>query len=258
MLRSSIANMLLLFLLFAGQTPARAGESITVSAALSLKAVFEELGREYEQSTGSRVQFNFAASGVLQKQIENGAPVDVFASASPKETAALEQQDLLVPGTRTVFASNDMVLIAPAKAGGPADFADLASGRVLRIAIGNPRTVPAGRYAEEVLHHYSLWEKVQQKLVLAENVRQVLDYVSRGEVEAGILFATDAAVRSNEVAVVRTAPAGSHEPALYEIAVVKGTARERDARDFIAFVLSRKGQGLLKGYGFSVAKPGAY
>jgi molybdate transport system substrate-binding protein len=133
-------------------------------------------------------------------------------------------------------------------------FEDLKKTEVKRIVIGNPKTVPAGRYAEEVLKSLNLWDRILDKLVLAENVRQALDYVARNEVDAGVVYTTDAMIRLKEVKIVMQAPQGSHQPVVYPIGVVKGTKKEFLARDFIAFVVSRDGQDILKKYGFETLR----
>lgn len=223
----------------------------TVSAALSLKGAFEEIAFLYEsRHPGERVVFNFAASGVLQRQIESGAPVDVFASASSREMDELERKQLIVPGSRRTFARNEIVLIVPAASTlSLRSFSDLAAGSVRRIAVGNPATVPAGKYAEEVLRSAAVLDSVNGRLVFCEHVRQVLDYTVRGEVDAGILFATDAA-GMREAVVVASAPPGSHSPAMYHVAILKDAKRVSAGRAFIDLLLSPEGQMVLKRRGF--------
>ena len=231
--------------------PVRA-EEITVSAAISLKEAFVDLGKAFEGGQkGSRVQFNFGASGDLVRQILAGAPVDVFASAGLKEMDELEQKSFTAPGTRVNFAGNTVVLAVPTASTLRLEaFSDLTRKEVKKIAIGNPQTVPAGRYADQVLRSLNLWELLKEKLVFAENVRQVLDYVARGEVDAGLVYATDALTRSRELKKVLAAPEGSHPPVVYPIAVVKGIKNEGLARAFIAWVISPEGKRILERYGF--------
>jgi len=255
--------MRILYILFAAmlvsgphQAHAQQGQELTVAAALSLKGAFEEAGARYQGGRpGERILFNFAASGVLQRQIEGGAPADVFASASPREMDDLERKQMLAAGSRRTFARNAIVLIVPA--GGKsfaASFPGLREGNVRRIAIGNPATVPAGTYAEEVLRHFNVLGSLRGRFVFAENVRQVIDYVSRGEVDAGIVFATDA-IGVPGIAVAATAPSESHAPAVYHIAVVRGAKHEAAARAFIDLLLSGDGQEVLKRRGFLPAAP---
>lgn len=231
---------------------AHATTEITVSAALSLKAPFEVIGRLYEKKyPASKVRFNFAASGILQKQIEAGAPADVFASASPKEMDALQASGLLFAGSRSEFASNSIVLITAINS--PVrliTFGDLKQRDVKRIAIGNPATVPAGMYAEETLKTLGLRDKLGEKLVFGEHVRQVMDYVARNEVEAGMVFLTDAISRSRELKVVAEAQYASHRPVSYLIAAVRETKNKSGAQSFIELVLSPEGKEVLQKYGF--------
>jgi molybdate transport system substrate-binding protein len=226
-------------------------QQLLVSAAISLSNAFEEIKAEFEKNNpGSNIIYNFAASGVLQAQIQQGAPVDVFASASEKHMDVLEERGLLVAGTRADFAQNELVLIVPENSDqSPANFQELVKPELIRIAIGNPETVPAGEYAREVLTNLGLWDKVQEKLVMAENVRQALAYVEKAEVDAGIVYYTDALI-SRSVVIAASAPPGSHRPIVYPIAVVKGSKEEELARRFVSFILSQKGQGILQKYGF--------
>ncbi len=228
---------------------------ITISAAISLKNAFEDIGRIFqERNPGERLLFNFGGSGDLARQIEAGAPVDVFASAAQKDLDDLDQKDMIIKGTRKDFAGNSVVLIIPTKSTiHPTSFNDLRRGEIQKIAIGNPKTVPAGRYAEEVLRYFNLWDGIKDRLIFAENVRQVLDYVARGEVDTGMVYSTDALVRAKEVRIVAEAPEQSHRPVVYPIAVVKGSKKEALAREFIAVVTSREGEKILERYGFRVS-----
>lgn len=234
-------------------TPCRAAadDAVVVSAAASLKGAFAEIGAVLAAGGGAPPVFNFGASGELLAQIRGGAPVDVFASAAAKELDALEKEGLLLPGTRADFAANEIVVLVPAAAvSAVSSFADLAKPAAVRIAVGNPATSPAGRYAAEVLSNLGIAEAIRPKLVLAETVRQILDWVARGEVDAGIAYATDAAGRQREVGVAATAPAGSHQPIVYPIAVLRGTGHADAARAFIAAVRSDAGRAILARHGF--------
>lgn len=250
------AFAIMLSLLSAGR--AVAGAEITVSAALSLKPSFEEIGRLYERRyPGSAAAFNFGPSGALQKQIESGAPVDVFASASPKEMDALDKSGLIVAGSRRNFAGNSVVLITSSTDRRLSGFDGLKDSQIKRIAIGNPATVPAGKYAEETLRTIGLWDNIRPKLIYAEHVLQVMDYVSRGEVDAGMVFLTDAVSRSGDVRTVAEAPEAGHSPVVYTIAIIKGAKGEAAAGNFIALVMSKEGRDILKRYGFTVSKKAA-
>src|SRR5262245_17903498 len=195
------------------------GREITVSAAVSLRDAFREIGNQFERRTDVRINFNFGASGALQKQIESGAPVDVFASAGMPQMNALATQGLIVPETRRDFARNTLVLIVPGDSTlGITTFADLGGPKVKRIAVGNPKTVPVGQYAEQILTRLDLGPRLVPRLILAEDVRQALDYVARGEVDVGIVYGSDVRVSGDRVRIVATAPADSHDPVLYPIA----------------------------------------
>src|SRR5688572_22669650 len=169
-------------------------QDVTLSVAVSLKGATEELGRRFMSSRpGVTLRYNFGASGDLQKQIEAGAPIDVFLSAAQRQMDELERQNLIVSATRRAFARNVLTVIKPADSRiDIAKPADLLDARVRRIVIGSPKTVPAGQYAEESLRALGLWDRLEPKLVFAENVRQALDYVARGEVDAGFVYTTDA------------------------------------------------------------------
>ncbi|HZP88743.1 MAG TPA: molybdate ABC transporter substrate-binding protein [Burkholderiales bacterium] len=223
---------------------------ITVSAASSLTNAFAEIGKAYEKAKpGTKVLFNFGASGALLQQLSRGAPVDVFASADVETMDRAEKQNLLVPGTRTIFASNRLVVIVAQAAGSiPASLDQLASPAVKRIAIGIPDSVPVGRYAKAALEKANLWTKLEPKLIFTQNVRQSLDYVSRGEVDAGFAYATDAAVVPDRVHIAFEVP--TQAAILYPIAAVKGNGEENAARDFVRFVQSQAGQQILAKFGF--------
>jgi len=238
---------LLIFLTGAGRA---AGSEILVSAALSLKAPFEEVGRSFGTKTGTKVIFNFGASGMLQRQIEGGAPADIFASASPKEMDSLESGGFLIIGTRSNFAGNSIVLIVPSRSRLRIRSSDdLRKKEVRRIAIGNPASVPAGKYAEEALKSSGLWATLKDKIVLCENVRQVMDYTARNEIDAGMVFRTDAG-NSKDVEIISEASEQSHKPVLYVIAAIKGSRHEMLAKEFISMLLSDEGRKILKKYGF--------
>ncbi len=231
---------------------AESSREITVSAAISLKNAFEEIGKTFlEKRAGVKVVFNFGGSGDLARQIEAGAPVDVFATAAQKDMEDIDRKGFVASNSRKNFAGNAIVLIKPTNSNIPMNsFEDLQRREVGKIAIGNPQTVPAGRYAEEALRHFNLWEGLKEKLIFAENVRQVLDYVARGEVDAGLVYSTDAMVRSKEVKVVMKLPEGSHQPVLYPIGVIKETKEESLSRAFVDFIISPGGQRILNKYGF--------
>ena len=237
---------------------ARAQE-VTLSVAISLKEVTEDLGRTFMAShSGVTLRYNFGASGDLQKQIEAGAPVDVFLSAAQRQMDDLEKQKLIVASTRRAFARNVLVVVKPADSS--VDLSkvnDLLESRVVHIAIGNPKTVPAGQYAEESLRALGLWDRVQPKLVFAENVRQVLDYVARGEVEVGFVYATDAATRAQGVKEAFRAPDDSYRPVVYPGAVMAASKQPALAQAFLDLLASPQGRAVLSRFGVHPPPAGA-
>jgi len=261
MLIKVLINSLILIALVGGQIAwlsvelrADVVKEITVSAAISLKNALTEIGELFQQShPGAKVSFNFGASGDLMAQIKAGAPVDIFVSAALKDMDQLEGEGLIISGSRQNIATNEVVLIQPVNTSCPiSSFEDLPRAEINKIAVGNPKSVPAGRYAAEVFQYFQLGEPLKDKLILAENVRQVLDYVARGEVEAGVVYRTDAMTKAKEVKVVAAAPEQSHKPVVYPVGVVKGSKNENAAREFIAAVVSAEGKAVLKKYGFGV------
>ncbi|MBC7604585.1 MAG: molybdate ABC transporter substrate-binding protein [Ramlibacter sp.] len=225
-------------------------QQITVSTAASLTDAFKELGPKFEASKpGTTVRFNFGASGALLQQISQGAPADVFVSADQETMNRAVVQNLIDIDSRRNFVSNSLVMIEPAKGGaGLKSLQDLTGASVRKIAIGKTATVPAGRYTKEALDNAKLWTALEPKFVQADNVRQVLDYVSRGETEAGFVYRTDAAIMASKVKVVLTAT--GHSPIAYPIAVVSESRQKAIARDFIAFLYTDAAQQVLARYGF--------
>ncbi|KJV35796.1 molybdate ABC transporter substrate-binding protein [Luteibacter yeojuensis] len=240
---------LVALLLLAGTGGAQAAD-LVVSAAASLTDAFQAVGKAYEaKHPGTHVVLNFAASDVLLRQIASGAPADVFASADETAMDKAVAAKAIDPATRQDFAANRLVLIVPhdstAAINGPAD---LKAATVKRVAYGDPASVPVGRYTRAALEQQGLWDAVEAKGVLAQNVRQSLDYVARGEVDAGFVFATDATIMKDKVRVAATVP--TPKPITYPIAVVAGSKQPKDAAAFQAFVQSAEGRGILAGFGF--------
>lgn len=232
--------------------PTFAGD-LTVSAAASLSKAFKELAPVFEaQQPGTRVLLNFGASDALLVQIGKGAPVDVFASADQEAMDRAEARKSLIPGTRRNFTGNRLVLVAPLKPvkgrGALSSLADLQRAEVQRVALGKPEGVPAGRYARSALEAARLWAAVEPKAVYATNVRQALDYVARAEVDAGFVYATDAATQKDKVTVVATVP--TVKPISYPVAATTGGTNGEGARRFIEFLLSPAAQAVLARHGF--------
>ncbi|MBX9834822.1 MAG: molybdate ABC transporter substrate-binding protein, partial [Burkholderiaceae bacterium] len=176
---------------------------VTVSAAASLTNAFKDIAHSYEaQHPGTKVLLNFAASGALLQQMAKGAPVDVFASADQETMDKAQKEGLVYGADRTNFVRNKLVLIVPMDAKTvPASLSDLTQTVYARVAIANPASVPVGRYSQTALEAAKLWPALQAKAVNTQNVRQSLDYVARGEVDAGFVYATDAAIMKDQVKV---------------------------------------------------------
>jgi molybdate transport system substrate-binding protein len=234
-------------------------ERIVVSASLSLKNAFEEIGKLFESKHNVKVLFTFGESGDLLRQLEGGAPVDVFASDSEKDMDAADKKGLIEPLTRRDFTKNDLVLIVPAwEKKVVKNFPGLAGGAIKKIAIGNPDTVPAGRYAEEIFEYYHISNAVKDKLFFVESERKVLEYVDHAEVDAGIIYFSDALLKTTlikgcDVKTITVAPAASHEPVTYPIAAIKNTKASDLSKKFIAVVASDEGQTILQKYGFAAS-----
>jgi len=226
---------------------------LNVSAAASLTDALTAVNNLYmEENDYVKIVTNFASSGTLQKQIEQGAPADVFFSAGTKQMQALQDGGLIINDTRQNLLTNKVVLIIPKSS--PlqiTDFMGLLNDNVQMIAISDPDSSPAGDYAKQALQQLGIWEQVQSKLILCTDVRQVLTYVEGNNVQAGILFATDAAV-STSVTVVADGPAEINAKIVYPIAVIKASTNVQAAKDYIAFLLSNEAKTIFEQYGFVV------
>ena len=236
-------------LLSLGAAHAGAAE-LTISAAASLTNAFREMVAAFVTThPDTKVQLNIGASGALLQQIAKGAPVDVFASADAETMQQAEQQQLVRPGTRANFARNTLVVVVPQGATSPPKaLADLADPAVKKVAIGLPASVPAGRYAKAALEKEKLWTPIEAKMVSAQTVRQALEYVARSEVDAGFVYATDAAVMRGKVEVAFVVP--TQTPLVYPIATLAAARNAAAARSFVAFVRSPAGQAVLAKHGF--------
>lgn len=224
---------------------------VTVSAASSLREVMAEVERGFEAAhPGVDVRVNLGASGALRQQVEQGAEVDVFVSAAEGPLDALQAAGLVDPRTRRAVAGNTLVLVVPATGTSTAGrWEDLALPGVRRVALGAPASVPAGDYAGETLRALGLAEAVEGRVVRAASVRQVLAYVEQGEVDAGVVYATDACV-SRGVRVVAPAPPGTHRPITYVMAVVAGTRQPEAATSLAGYLAGPAGRAAFRRYGF--------
>lgn len=233
-------------------TPSQRTIALTVSAAISLKDASQDAKSAFiKEYPNIDIVLNFGASGMLRQQIENGAPVDVFISAAPKEMDALETKGLLLAGSRRNLVRNEIVLIVPLDSAGIMEFSDLAHPNVTRVAVGEPSSVPAGWYAQEVLQYFEVLAAVKSKAVLAKDVRQVLAYVETGNADAGIVYRSDA-FANRRVKVVMEAPKGSHSPIVYPGAVMRASPHPDAAGKFLAYLASESGRQIFAKRGFSV------
>lgn len=223
---------------------------LTVSAAASLTNAFKDLAPMFEAANpGIKLQLNFGASGALLQQIDKGAPVDVFASADQETMDQAQTKGLVQAAQRKNFVSNALVVIVPANsANAPKAMADLTQASYQRIAIGLPASVPVGRYTKKVLEGAGHWAAIEPKMIGANNVRQALDYVARAEVDAGFVYATDAALMPDKVKVALTVPTTT--PILYPVAPLAASTNAALAQRFVDFVVSAPAQAVMARYGF--------
>ena len=244
-----LAALPALFPLRAADGPPRT--ELVVAAAASLQDALQEFKTGYEKSHPAvRLTFVFGASGQLQKQLVQGAPYDVYISAAPEYVDTLEKAGELLPGARRDLLGNELVLIVPAADTTLRDFSGLKNPAIRKIALGDPGSVPAGKYAQAALQSLGLLEPLKPRLIYALNVRQVLDYVSRGETDAGFVYRSDA-LGNGKVRVAATAPADSHPPIIYPAAVTVRTPFPDAAKALLAALAEPAALGLFKRYGFT-------
>jgi molybdate transport system substrate-binding protein len=243
-------HRLITLLLAATLGAATQAADLTVSAAASLTNAFKDLAALFEAANpGSKVLYNFGASGALLQQIDKGAPVDVFASADQETMDQAQGKGLVQAAQRRNFVSNTLVVIVPSTAANtPKSVADLGQAAYQRIAIGLPASVPVGRYTKSVLEAAGQWAAIEPKMIGANNVRQALDYVARAEVDAGFVYATDAALMPDKVKVALTVPTTT--PVLYPVAPLTASANGALALRFVDFLQSASAQAVLAKYGF--------
>lgn len=223
---------------------------IMVSAAASMKDSLTELQKAYTEKTpGVKITFVFGASGTLQQQIEQGAPADLFISAGKTQMDALEQKNLLVKESKVDLVGNDLVLVTGKDNNKVTSLEDLTKSSVGQISIGTPESVPAGKYAQESLTNLKLWDSLQPKFVLAKDVTQVLNYVETGNVDAGLVYQSDAQ-GSSKVKIVTVVPESTHKPITYPAAVIAATKNKQAVEDFLKYLKSSDAQQIFVKYGF--------
>lgn len=251
---TSMFLIVTLFCLALGCTKQQKPESVTltISAAASLKDSMDEIKQLYKNEKANvTLTLNYGSSGALQQQIEQGADVDIFISAAAKQMAALENKDLIFKDTRKDILLNDVVLVTPKDNSTITDMKDLITDKAEKIALGEPKSVPAGQYAEEVFTKLGIQDKVKTKAVYAKDVKEVLTWVETGNVDAGIVYSTDAKA-SNKVKIVAIAPSDSHTPVIYPAAVIKTSKNGDAAKDFIKFLTDDQAKAVFEKYGFKV------
>lgn len=255
-MKKGFVGILCLALLLGMFSIATAEEAVElyVSAAASLTDVMTEIGGLYmEENPDVTLFFSFDSSGTLQTQIEEGAPADVFVSAAQKQMNALAEQDLIVPESRIDLLENKVVLIIPAGSEiGLSSFEDVATDKVSMVAIGG-ESVPVGQYTQTIYESLGLWDEVSAKANLGENVRAVLAWVESGDVDCGIVYATDAA-STEGVEVICEAPEGTSDPVIYPAAVVGATGHQDAAQAFVDFLLSDEAVAAFEAAGFVMVK----
>jgi molybdate transport system substrate-binding protein len=230
------------------------GAEMTVHAAASLSDAMNEIGRAYESETGDKIQFNFGASSLLERQIEGGAPGDLFLSADDAKMDALERNGLLAAGTRRSLLSNSLAIVVGRDVQlAPKSAADLTQSAYKKLALAEPHSVPSGIYAREYLAKLKLWDALENKIVPTENVRAALAAVESGNVEAGFVYKTDALI-SKKVKIAVEIPAADGPKISYPVAVLKSSPDPARARKFEEYLAGLGARAVFEKFGFTVEK----
>ncbi len=224
---------------------------LMVSAAASLTDCMNELKTAYTaEHPETTITYNFGSSGSLQQQIEQGAPCDIFFSAGKKQMKALQDKDLMIADSVKDVLQNQVVLITPKDGKKIASFADLTGADIKKIGVGEPKSVPVGQYTAQVFEKMKLTDKLSSKLVYAKDVREVLSWVETGNVQAGIVYSTDAKI-SDKVEVSCAAPADSHDKIVYPLGITKDSKHADTAKQFVDYLLGADAKKIFVKYGFS-------
>jgi molybdate transport system substrate-binding protein len=233
---------------------AQPNQMLLISAAASLQNALAKVNPLFMQSYPNvRLKYNFGASGALQQQIEQGAPVDVFISAGQKQVDALQKKGLILNNTRRNLLTNRLVLIVPKNSTlGITTLRQLSQPSVKKIAVGEPRSVPVGQYTEELFKNLGILNSLNPKFVLGNNVRNVLAAVESGNVDAGVVYTTDANI-SSQVRQVATAPNRLHSPIIYPLAVLKASQNSQAAQAYAKFLSGAQAKAIFRQYGFGIA-----
>jgi molybdate transport system substrate-binding protein len=229
--------------------------NLTILAAASLTDVLTELQKDYKIiDPNVKLTISYAGSGALQTQIEEGAPADIFISAATKQMTALKDKNLMLDDSIIQLLNNKVVLIVPAKGNTKVtSFQDLGADKISKIALGEPSSVPAGQYAEDIFKSLNILDKVKAKAVYGENVRTVLTWVENNEIECGIVYATDAAI-TDGVKIICEAPEGSCKQVIYPAGIVKASKNKKSSQKFLEFLQSDAASEKFEKYGFTVIK----
>lgn len=231
-------------------------ENLTICAAISLKESLTQIGSGYEKQTGDQISFNFDASGKLAAQIKQGAPVDLFISADDEQMDKLGKAGKINQKSRHVVVENELVLIvSKQQKNPPTGFSDLIDSGTQKVAIGEPKTVPAGRYAMQVFKSLKVDQAISSRLVMGESVRQVLVYVEQNQVRAGLVYRTDAMQGGDKVKIVAVADPKSHEKIEYSAAVVTESKHAESAGKFLDYLMTDPAKSILIAHGFVIPTP---
>jgi molybdate transport system substrate-binding protein len=226
---------------------------ITISAAASLSTALMDIKTQFE-NTNKQISllYNLGGSGTLKQQIVQGAPVDLFISASKVQFTELTTKNLIDPKNQTDLLSNQLVLITNKKNPAPlASFNDLPKKSINKVAIGTPSSVPAGMYAKQTLQTYDIWDKIESKIIQTKDVRQVLTYVESNSVDAGIVYMTDIKI-SDKVKVVAVADEQSHDPIIYSAGIIKQSALKKEVSLFYDYLQTPTARAIFEKHGFKV------
>lgn len=232
--------------------PAAKAVTLTVSAAASLTKAMGEIKTLYtKEKPNVTINYNFGASGALQQQIEQGATADLFFSAATKQMKALQTKGLILDDTKVDLLGNTVVLVVNNDSTlAISDFKDLTNDKIKKVALGEPKTVPVGQYAEEIFTSLNILDKIKAKVVYGKDVKEVLSWVETGDVDAGVVYGTDAKT-SKKVKVISVADKSLYKtPVVYPAAVIKASKNVEDSKDFLKFLSSDKAKEVFTSYGF--------
>lgn len=225
---------------------------VTVSAAASLTESLTEIKKMYEEKTGAKITLNFGSSGALQKQIEQGAPTDIFLSASKSKMDSLQNKDFIDTDTRVDLLKNSLVLIVSEEYKQKIKKLSDVKAIDIKLSIGEPESVPAGTYGKQAMEYYKLWEPLTGKIVYGKTVKQVAQYVESGEAAAGIVYNSDTYTLKKSY-IAETFDEKSHKPIVYPMAVVKSSKNKEGAKKFMEYLTSSDAENVFKKYGFNPA-----